>query len=216
MRLITFQDRYVLSKIQYEKENNRSPIYTSNELRCQSREIDTYKKFIEVFRERIKFPKDKLLIPIWCWVIVKKTKINKEVIFRHYERFRPKAENIVLLDLEVPNDGVFITSFSAWLNILFNIKFNKKVTDEMFNELFEKKPGSIIQACIPFIHESFIKEVRYLNSYKERDYSRTEKEIQELIESGECILDKNGNIWSIGDPMGLNEKIEREDDYEEE
>ena len=200
MRLITFQDKYVLAKIEFEKENNRSPVFLNKRINFQEREMYIVNKFIERMKEKINYPKDKKLIPIWCWMIVKSTTINKEVIERHYERFTPSAKNMVLLDLEVPKDGCFVTNFGVWKEILFNLKFNRPVPDSLFEKLFQKQKGAIVQVCIPFIHESFIKDKRYFYRSIDYDYKQTEEEIQEMIKNGELILDSKGNIWSIDDP----------------
>ena len=207
MRLLTFQDKFVISKVEYEEEEQRTPVYLNNQLYFQEREMELINKFINRMKDEINFPKDKKMIPIWCWVTVKSMVISKEVIERHYERFTPSAKNMILLDLEVPNDGCFVTNFDVWKEILFNIKFNKPVSDSLFEQLFEKRKGAILQACIPFIHKSFIKDVRYFYRSKDYDYSKTEEEIQEMIKNNELILDKNGNIWSIEDP---DEKIKKE------
>ena len=56
LRLITFQDKYVLAKIEYEKENNRSPVYLNKKIIFQEREMEMLNKFIERMKEHIKYP----------------------------------------------------------------------------------------------------------------------------------------------------------------
>lgn len=199
MRLITFQDRYVLEKIKFEEENERPPMYLAKELYFEEKEMYIINKFINRMKEVINFPKDKKLIPIWCWKTVKSDNIDDKIKM-YFERFRPKAKELVLLDLEVPNDGVFISNFNIWRNILCDLKFDRFVSDEKFEKLFEKQKGSILQGCIPFIYKDFVNGVRYLNRYIDKDYSRTDEEIRRMMDNNELVLDANGNIWSLDNP----------------
>ena len=199
MRLITFQDRYVLEKIKFEEENERPPMYLAKELYFEEKEMYIINKFINRMKESINFPKDKKLIPIWCWKTVKSDNIDDKIKM-YFERFRPKAKELVLLDLEVPNDGVFISNFNIWRNILCDLKFDRFVSDEKFEKLFEKQKGAILQGCIPFIYKDFVNGVRYLNRYIDKDYSRTDEEIRRMMDNNELVLDANGNIWSLDNP----------------
>ena len=51
LRLITFQDRYVLEKIKFEEENERPPMYLAKELYFEEKEMYIINKFINRFHK---------------------------------------------------------------------------------------------------------------------------------------------------------------------
>jgi hypothetical protein len=197
VRLITFQDKFVVDKIQFEKENCRPPIYINKINNFQDRERYLLNKFINVMKQTLGIPENKTILPIWCWVVKRNATILDDDYNELYDRSIPSCRNMVALDLEVPDDGVFISNFDVWREIFCNAKFERNISDKDFNQLFEKQKGATLQACIPLIHESFIKKVKKFTV--DRDYSQTEEEIQKLLKNNEIELNDKGDIWQYKD-----------------
>lgn len=199
MRLITFQDIFVIKKIQFEQAEKRPPVYFNREIIFQQREMTAVNKLIDMMKTSLNLPMDRQIVPIWCWVVPKSKEVDDDYLNELYDRFIPHCKRLTMYELEVPNDGVMVTNFDVWDEIFFNLKFGIDVSDELFNKLFEKQKGARLQACIPFIHKDFITKIKYFNRGKDGDYKDTENEIQKMIDNGEISLDKDGNIWSISE-----------------
>lgn len=197
MRLVTFQDIFVIKKIIYEQQENNSPVFFNREINFQEREMYVFNKFVDKMKQKLQLPMDRPMLPIWCWVVRKNQELDNDFINELYDRSIPHCKQLTLYELEVPDDGVFISNFDVWKEISFNMKFSIPVDNNMFNRLFEKQKGATLQACIPFIHKQFITGIKYFNRAIDGNYKETEEEISKLIEQGEIKLDKNGNIWSI-------------------
>lgn len=196
MRLVTFQDKYVLDKIKFEEENGRVPVFINNKFYFNKKQEPFILKFKERMKKELKLPR--LATPIFCWVIKKNDELTDELIDELYLRYIPKCRVITLIELDVPNDGVFISNYDIWTKIMFNLQINKDVVKD-FDKLFEKQKGATLQAAIPFIHKKFIKSYKILDNVLERDYSKTEEEIQSMIDNKEIQLDGDGNIESFID-----------------
>lgn len=197
MRLITFQDKYVIDKIEYEEENGRLPIYINNNFYFNKKQEAFILKFKERMKKELKLPK--LATPIFCWVVKKNEEITDELINELYLRYIPKCGRLTMIELEVPNDGVFISNYEIWSRLMFNLQINKGLKDDDFEELFAKQKGAVIQAVIPFIHKRFITSYKIMDDILARDYSQTEQELQTMINNNEVELDEYGNIESFTD-----------------
>lgn len=197
MRLVTFQDQYVIDKIKFEEEEGRVPVYINNHFYFTKKEEPLILKFKDKMKDAIKIKK--LATPIFCWVIKKDQELTDEFIDELYVRYIPKCRNIVVIELDVPDEGVFVSNYDVWSKIIFNLQINKTMSDEEFNLLFKRQKGATLQACIPFIHKRFIKSYKIIDNVFDRDYSDTESEVQRMIENREIELDDDGNIESLSD-----------------
>lgn len=197
MRLVTFQDKYVLDKLEFEQEEGRPPAFFNTKLYFQDREMNIVNKLINEMKTQLKIPMERRMIPIWCWVVPKNMELLKPDIEELYNRHIPSCKEMIFLDLIVPDDGIFITNYDIWYDILLDMKFSRHISEEGFQKLFEKKKGATLQACIPFIHKSFIKNVTYFDRYIDREYFKTEKELKDMIDNDLITLDNNGNIWEF-------------------
>lgn len=206
MRLVTFQDRFILEKINWEEKKGKIPLFLCNKVNFLDREVPMVIKFIDKMKEALKINKERDMIPIWCWVVPKNQELTDEYLLELYSRYIPNCKNIYMYELEVPNEHVFITNFEVWEDILFKLKFRMEVSDELFNRLFQKQKGAIIQASIPFIHKDYIKNMQEINRI-ENNYEKTEREVSELISQGSIKLDEDGYIESITGDMDDDEEI---------
>ena len=138
-------------------------------------------------RKRLNIPDDKMISPVWCWGVRKTEELTDEFLNELYNRFTPKCDRMVCIELDVPKDYIFITNFEVWYDLLFKCKFNQQINTEDFNKLFEKQKNVITQICIPFIHNDFIVSVKDYEDYLNHDYSQTDSEIELLHKRGEFI-----------------------------
>ena len=83
MRLITFQDKYVLNSL--ENKN----IYECDKIFFESKYNDLYNKFTNRMKESLGIDMNRRVIPIWCWVIQKDLELNIDVINELYDREIP-------------------------------------------------------------------------------------------------------------------------------
>ena len=189
MRLLTFQDKFVLDRIEVLERDNKKPIYVCNENRIRNEYENLYNKYIARMKSSLGIDSSRRVIPIWCWVIPKKLELTKEVLNDLINRETIKCNRLVALELEVPNEFCFISNFTVWNDLKFKCIFeNNDIKDEELDELFIKQKGAILQVTLPFISKDFIKKVLMdENNYIERDYSKTDTEIKELHAKGEFL-----------------------------
>lgn len=188
MRLITFQDKYVLNSL--ENKN----IYECNKIFFESKYNDLYNKFTNRMKESLGIDMNRRVIPIWCWVIQKDLELNIDIINELYDREIPKCNNLVMLELDVPKEFLFISNYDLWSDYLFRIVFENKLefSYEEIDKLFEKVKGAKLQASIPFITKEFIKSSKIFNNYIDRDYTQTDEWIaREKKKRGEDKFDKD-------------------------
>lgn len=188
MRLLTFQDKLVAEKLHLLKEEGKKPIYQQNKIFYQKREEVLYRKFIDMMKEHLQIDPNRSVIPIWCWVIPKKQELTDEYINSLISRFTPKCDRLTYIELEVPDNLVFVTNFDVWYDILFQCTFyRREPTDEEMQNLLKKVKGATLQACIPFIFAEFIKSYKDYNNFNARDYSLTDQEIKSLQSKGKFL-----------------------------
>lgn len=187
MRLFTFQDKYVLDLLEYKEKNGLRPIYECTDIFFQHREQDLYNKFINKMKIALKIPYDRVVIPIWCWVVPKDQELTDEYIDELYTRYVPKCNNMVGIELNVPKEFVFLSNFQVWQDLLFRVTFKQEITDSMIDKLFEKQKGAILQAAIPILDKQFIINTKIYNDHTKKDYSETDAEVAELQSRGEFL-----------------------------
>lgn len=183
MRLVTFQDMYVIDRINYKRAKGEKPIYVNNQIRFTNKEEGLYNLFVNRMKKELQIPQEKRVIPVWAWVVPKSKELTKEFLDELYCRMIPKCSNMVTMELDVPKQFLFISNFTKWFDLLFKCKFEKdfNITDKDLDTLFVKEQGAILQAAMPFIADDFITNVYYENKYKDADYSKTEREVQDDI-----------------------------------
>lgn len=194
MRLLTFQDKFVLDTIEYKKELGKFPIYECEKVNFTHKEEKLYNKFIHRMKEKLDIPMERIVLPIWAWVVPKNQEIDDEYLTELYDRMIPKCDHLVAIELDVPKELVFISNFNEWYELKFKCIFNKDDAEEIdIDSLFKKQKGAVLQAALPFIDEAFIVNYKDYNSYVDKDYSKTDSEIKELKKKG--YLDKDPSGW---------------------
>ena len=176
MRVITFQDKYVLDFLKVNEKDN--PIYECNKVFFQKRQEKLFNMIANKLKETCGIEAERHVIPIWGWVVKKDLKITDDLLNELYNRAIPKCDRMVVLELEVPKEFVLLSNFEIWNDeLLFNTIFydDYDITEEEFNKLFEKQKGAILQVCFPFIAYAFVKSIRDYNDWVNRDYSQTDE-----------------------------------------
>lgn len=191
MRLLTFQDKYVLEELVL-KQNK--PMYECKVVAFKNREEALYNKVRDRMIEVLDIPKDRYFVPIWCWVIPKNQEITPEYLDEIYDRHVPSCDRIVSFELDVPKELLMISNYEHWQDLLFKTAFGQTVSDDDFDLLFARKPGAILQVCIPFIHKNHITTYKDYNDFNGRDYSNTDALMHKEIADGLVDLDPTGQF----------------------
>lgn len=187
MRLVTFQDKYVLDYLELAEAEGYPTVYECKEINFLQKEEYLYNKVIDKMKEQLNIPQDRQVIPVWCWVVPKDQHLTDDYIDTLYNRYTPKCDRLTVLELDVPKEFIFITNFDLWYELKFRVRFKETVTDEDIEGLFKKQKGATIQACIPFIDKKFIKSQKIIDDPMARDYSQTEDEVARLQAKGEYL-----------------------------
>ena len=202
MRLMTFQDRTILSIINYNKESGNYAMYAPDKdyNDTNEKEIQLMKMLTEKIKSYMHIDQRRHLIPVWCWVMRRQDDIDDmDYINDMFIRHIPRAKKLMALELEVPKENVFLMNYLIWEQIYCDVKFDRDINKELFNKLFEKKKGATLQACIPFILEDYIvkKKIIRRDISENRLYPMTDSEIRNLINNGEISLNSFGDIESF-------------------
>ena len=187
MRLVTFQDKYVLDVINHKEELGNLPIYFATKPLYNPKEDKIYKLFISKMREALSLSPEQMKLPIWCWTLPKDTELTDEYLNTLYIRSVPKCNRLSAIELQIPKEFVFISNFELWEELRFKSLFKQPIEDNEIDKLFEKRKGAITQASIPFLSKDFIVSIKDYEDYINRDYSQTNEEIAQLQKRGEFL-----------------------------
>lgn len=186
MRVITFQDKYVLDFLKVNESDN--PIYECKQIFFQKKQEKLFNLIANKLKDSCGIESERQVIPIWGWVVKKDLKITDDLLNELYNRAIPKCNRMVVLELEIPKEFVLLSNFEIWNDeLLFNTVFydDYEITIEEFNKLFEKQKGAVLQACFPFIAYDFVKSIRDYNDWVNRDYSQTDEWVRNAQAKGE-------------------------------
>lgn len=190
MRIVTFQEKTVLEELIL---NRTSKVFECTTQMFESRFEGLYNRMLETMKAKLALPENRQFVPIWGWVISKKTEINDAFLDELYNRHAIHSDRLVALELEVPKEFLVVSNFDVWNELLFKATFKQDITDEEYNELFVKKQGAILQVAMPFIAVDFVKSYKDYNDYTKRDYSNTDALVKKEMSKGDIITDETGN-----------------------
>ena len=191
MRILTFQDKYVLETLILNKTKK---IYEYNDTpQYDEKHIDLFKRIKDKMVDTLGLDTNRYFNPIWGWVISKNTELTDEYLEEIFNRHIVSCDRLVALELDVPKEFLLISNYSVWDDLLFKAKFNQQISDDDFNRLFKKEHGAILQVSMPFISVDFVKSYKDYNDFMSKDYSDTDRLVKEELSKGKLKLDNTGN-----------------------
>lgn len=161
MRLVTIQNKEVLDII------NETGTYKVDPSKlAYQRLLPNYETMRDIMNENLKTNSDNL--PIWCYLQLNGETPPLDLGCEDYYHKGTSGlnENVVLLELVVPDDQVFLTDYYSWTDYLF---FTNEEPDEhdskiSLDNLHNYNLNDTVQATIFNITKDMIKSIHLLLS----------------------------------------------------
>lgn len=156
MRIITFQSKEILSIINKTGEY----IVDQNKL-AYLRLLPNYKVMRDIMNDKININSNS--IPIWCYYRLEgeQPPLDLNCELYHHKGTSGLSNDVVLLELEVPDNQVYLSNYYCWTDYLFFTNEEPNVLDSKLalDNLENYDMRDTIQATIFKITKDMIKSI---------------------------------------------------------